>query len=278
MAEVPNPAAATNATGGGAAAKEAGAASDDDGDGTAQQMLEFPAMLRVARAVNPNRVSAVAWMVVLLWFGFTYPLSRLLGAHAEEDNTALAWVYDLCMLACMGMFATTSFGLQRAVAEEGGGLEALGMGGGVGGKAGAAVTLSQARNAVLFRWRVALGVLSFLWIGVRAAPPPLLRPSHPTNVRGAAPILMAMRRRRDRSGGAPDPLQRAVQGGPAVQGHRPRDHAAVCLHQHGSCRPRLRTLRAAHPGQLDLRAAVWWRTGCRGPGTDSSGATHALPR
>ena len=75
-------------------------------------------MLRIARAVNPNRVSAAAWMLVLVWFGSTYPLCRLLGAHAEEDNTALAWLFDLCMPACMGMFATTSFGLRRAVAEE----------------------------------------------------------------------------------------------------------------------------------------------------------------
>ena len=113
--------------------------------------ISFPAVFVLARRLTASPLAVRLWQLVALWFGFSFVLSRHLGAHGAENDTTLAWLYDVGMFAAVVNGSAPAPGLQTAAR---GGLEKLGCG---------TTELGQASHRILHRWKVLLTGVGLMW-------------------------------------------------------------------------------------------------------------------
>ena len=114
--------------------------------------IPLPAVFVLARRLTASPLAVRLWQLVIIWFGFSLVLSRHLGAHGgAENDTTLAWVFDVGLFATAVNVSATAPGLRTAAR---GGLEKLGCG---------TTELGQASRRILHRWKVLLTGVGLLW-------------------------------------------------------------------------------------------------------------------
>eukprot|EP01048_Picozoa_sp_COSAG05_P020282 COSAG05_NODE_3406_length_2084_cov_1.447859_1_plen_442_part_00 len=134
-----------------------GGSDPTDEDKAESPNIIYPRSFAIARAITPNTACVRLLQATGLAFAFGWPVSRHLGAHAEDSNTELAWTTDFCYCVGVSLWVLATAGpLRRAVAS-GGGLEKLGM------PPDASVSVDEVGRRTLQRWKYVLAGLSGLF-------------------------------------------------------------------------------------------------------------------
>ena len=128
---------------------------NEDQQPTGAKSIALPAVARLASVLSGNPVAARLWQLVAVWWGFTFLLGRVLGAHAH--STELAWLYDLAMFGTIWGFSFSAVRFRSGVEA----LEKLSGGSG-------SATMSDASRKTLRGWKVAMAVIAvmFFLVGV----------------------------------------------------------------------------------------------------------------
>ena len=159
--EVANPAAASSSTVDEASFAIKAHTLSEVGPAGADELVTVPRpkLVVLGRKLTPSSVAVYIWGGQPVWYGVSLLVARSLGAHAEKDNTQLAWVADLCVCAAVCLFSTTAGGQRVAVAANSG-LENLGL--------GETAQIRTSSRATLKRWRLLLIPLAsfFILLGV----------------------------------------------------------------------------------------------------------------
>ena len=120
-----------------------------DGQAGADELVTVPRpkLVVLGRTLIPSSVAVYIWGAMPVWHGVSFLVARSLGAHAEKDNSQLAWVADLLICVEFCLWATVADG-QRVAVAAGGGLEKLGL--------GETAQIRTSSRATLKRWRLLL--------------------------------------------------------------------------------------------------------------------------